>query len=104
METVVKNSVTTSKGKGAFVTGKKAFTDKYGSKTSVHIKQIGLDAELYSTIATESISKAIGHTDEQSTLDVIPHLMIQEMMENYIPTATPMHSPTVRFLPTCLTA
>ena len=82
METVVKNSVTTSKGKGAFVTGKKAFTNKYGSKTSVHIKQIGLDAELYSTIATESISKAIGHTDEQSTLDVIPHL--KEILNNSI--------------------
>lgn len=74
METVVKNSVTTSKGKGAFVTGKNAFTKKYGTKTDVHIKQLGLDAELYSNIATESISKAIGQSNQQSTLDVIPHL------------------------------
>lgn len=82
METVVKNSVITSKGKGAFVTGKNAFTKKYGTKTDVHIKQLGLDAELYSNIATESISKAIGQSNQQSTLDVIPHL--KEILNNSI--------------------
>lgn len=80
METVRANSV---RGKGSpFVVGRKAFIATYGAKTSVHIKQMGIDADLYADVANESISKAIGRTNVQSTLDVIPH--IREILENSI--------------------
>ena len=80
METVLAKSV---QGKGSsFVVGRKAFTSTYGVKTSVHIKQMGIDADLYADVANESISKAIGQPNEQSTLDVIPH--IREILENSI--------------------
>lgn len=43
---------------------------------------MGIDADLYADVANESIFKAIGHTNVQSTLDVIPH--IREVLENSI--------------------
>lgn len=48
------------------------------------IRQIrmGITATLYSNVASESISKAIGAHDEQSALDAIPHLA--DILENSI--------------------
>ena len=46
----------------------------YGVKTDVHIKQMDIDAMLYADMVKESISKAIGQPNEQSTLDVIPKI------------------------------
>lgn len=80
METVAAKSV---RGKGSpFVVGRKAFIAAYGTKTSVHIKQMGINADLYANVANESISKVVGHTNVQSTLDVIPH--ISKVLENSI--------------------
>lgn len=61
-------------GESVFKTGKRAFAEQYGKKTTIRIKQMEVDAELFPSVAGESISKAIGRTDEQSTLDVIPHI------------------------------
>ena len=74
MEDVAANSVVKGRKESAYKVGRKAFTSKYGVKTRVHIDQMGIDADLYADVANESISKAIGQTNEQSTLDVIPHV------------------------------
>ena len=74
METVQAHSVKRRQGESVFKTGKRAFAEQYGKKTTIRIKQMEVDAELFPSVAGESISKAIGRTDEQSTLDVIPHI------------------------------
>lgn len=74
MEDVAANSVVKGRKESAYKVGRKAFISKYGVKTRVHIDQMGIDADLYADVANESISKAIGQTNEQSTLDVIPHV------------------------------
>ena len=80
METVLANNV--QYNGSPFSAGRKAFTSTYGVKTSVHIKQMEIDAELYANAATESIYKAIGRDNEQSTLDVIP--CIKEILSNSV--------------------
>ena len=80
MATVAKNSVAMVKGKSAYAAGNDAFKKAYGSKTKVHIKQMGIDAELYRDVAKESINKAGKRHDEQTVLDVIPHLA--DILEN----------------------
>ena len=82
METVQANQVKRKPKESAFKAGKQAFTRSYGAKTTVHIKQMGIDAELFPSVAGESISKALGRPDEQSTLDVIPH--ISDILSNSI--------------------
>ena len=74
MENISANSVAKGRKESAYKVGRKAFTSKYGAKTRVHIAQMGIDADLYADVANESISKAIGQRNEQSTLDVIPHI------------------------------
>ena len=74
METVLANHVKRKRKESAFKTGKQAFARSYGGKTTIHIKQMGIDAELFPSVAGESIAKALGRPDEQSTLDVIPHI------------------------------
>lgn len=73
METITAQSVARAKKDSAFTIGRNAFRSTYGVKTSVHINQLNIDADLYANIASESISKAIGKSDEQVLLDVIPH-------------------------------
>lgn len=73
MGTVQAQSVARKKKDSAFTVGKNAFRSSYGIKTSVHINQLNIDADLYTDIANESISKANGKRDEQILLDVIPH-------------------------------
>lgn len=82
METVQANSIHRNRKDSAFKVGRKAFISTYGISTSVHIDQMNIDAELYADVANESISKAIGKSNEQSTLDVIPH--IREILSNSI--------------------
>ena len=74
METVHANNVQRKRKESAYKVGRKAFISTYGTSTSVHIDQMGIDAKLYADVANESISKAIGQANEQSTLDVIPHI------------------------------
>lgn len=74
METVNANSVMKGRKESAYKVGRKAFTSKFGAKTRIHITQMDIDADLYADVANESISKAIGQANEQSTLDVIPHV------------------------------
>lgn len=74
MATVTKNSVARINGKSAYAAGKAAFKKAYGIKTKVHIKQMDIDAELYTDVAKESINKAENRQDEQTVLDVIPQL------------------------------
>lgn len=83
LETVVKESTKKPKDKGYFVTGKKAFQKAFGgTKTTVHIDQLGIDAELYQNIATESMSKADGKLAKQTLLDVVPN--IDKILKNSI--------------------
>lgn len=82
MTTVKANQVKSKPKESPFKAGKQAFRAAYGVKTSVHIKQMGIDAELFSNVASESIAKAIGQANEQSTLDVIPH--ISDILSNSI--------------------
>ena len=85
MTTVKKGNVEWKKGESAFTVGKKAFRNVYGTKTEVHIEQMGIDAVLYTDVANESISKVVNKKDktsEQAILDVIPHL--KEILGNSI--------------------
>ena len=80
MTTVAKNGVERVKGKSDYAIGNEAFKKAYGSKTKVHIKQMGIDAELYRDVAKESINKATNRSTLQATMDVIPHL--SDILEN----------------------
>lgn len=80
--TVKANQVKRKGKESPFKAGKQAFRAAYGVHTSVHIKQMGIDAELFSNVASESIAKAKGLANEQSTLDVIPH--IRDILSNSI--------------------
>ena len=82
IETVLANGVQRAPKESAFSAAKRAFRAAYGSKTSVYIKQMGIDADLYVDVAKESIDKAQGKPDEQITLDVISH--IRNILENSI--------------------
>lgn len=74
MHTVKANQVTYSKNLSIYKAARNAFITAYGVKTSVHIQQMGIDAMLYADMAKESISKAVGKPNEQSTLDAIPRI------------------------------
>lgn len=74
MHTVQANRVTYGKNISAYKAGRNSFVNTYGVKTNVHIKQMDIDAMLYADMVKESISKAIGQPNEQSTLDVIPKI------------------------------
>ena len=82
METVNANQVMRKNKESAFKAGRQAFINTYGNKTTVHIKRMGIDVELFPSVAGESISKALGRPDEQSTLDVIPH--ISDILSNSV--------------------
>ena len=85
MTTVKKDGVLWGKGESDFTVGKKSFRNTYGIKTDVHIKQMDIDAVLYTDVTTESISKIANKKDrtrEQAILDVIPHL--KEILSNSI--------------------
>lgn len=74
MHTVKAKQVTYSKKLSIYKAARNAFITAYGVKTSVHIQQMGIDAMLYADMAKESVSKAIGKPNEQSTLDAIPRI------------------------------
>lgn len=74
IDMVSSNQVKFGKGDKLFKTAKEAFQNAYGTKTTVHIKQLGMDVDLYQSIAQESISKIVGIYDVHQTLDAIPNL------------------------------
>lgn len=81
VSTIKAGSVVAKNGK-IFKAAKDAFRSSFGVKTTIHIGQLDLDANLYVDIARESVAKAIGNTNIQATLDIIPHL--KEIMENSV--------------------
>ncbi len=74
IHTIKAKQVTYSKNLSIYKAARNVFITAYGLKTSVHIHQMGIDAMLYADMAKESISKAIGKPNEQSTLDAIPQI------------------------------
>lgn len=74
MHTVKAKQVTYNKNLSIYKAARNAFIAAFGVKTSVHIQQMGIDASLYADMAKESISKAVGKPNEQSTLDAIPRI------------------------------
>ena len=72
METVIAGRVKREDGESTYSAGRKAFRNAYGTKTTVHIDSIDIDADLYIGIVNESVSKASGRDSEEILVDVIP--------------------------------
>ncbi len=84
METIKGGSV--NRGKDSLYTaGKKAFNAKYGKRTQIDIKQLGITAFMNQDIVSESIANQMNSgsfVNSQEMLDLIPHL--KEAFENSI--------------------